>query len=174
MKRTLLLFMLCAMAYSSMAQSSLKFEDIPICGTLKECTANLIKKGFHLDAMDNNSQKASLSGVFSDYSNCVLFVKSSNKDVVNKLEVHTPICNSWNCLFATYTDIVNRFCSLYGKPSFRKEMFHGDLQPSSDFEKLNEVNSGQCEYSTTFSVGSWTINVMICSRKNVIVDYSEK
>lgn len=174
MKRTLLLFMLFTIASSMMAQSYLKFEGIPICGTLKECTSKLINMGFHLDAIDKSSKKASLTGDFSEYTNCLLFVRTTSKDVVNQIEVHTPTCNSWTCLFKTYTDMVNRFCALYGKPSIRKEIFHGDQQPNSDFEKLNEVNSGQCEYSTTFSVGNGTINVMICSQKNVVVDYLEK
>lgn len=49
----------------------------------------------------------------------------------------------------------------------------GDQEPGSDYEKLNEVVNGQCEYMTQYSVKDAVLKILITKNKSLMIQYAK-
>lgn len=85
------------------AQSSdhLKFKGVPIDGTLSEYVLKMKQAGFQLIETDDG--EAVLEGEFAGYSDCMIGVKTLQKqDLVHEIVVLFPSQDKWSGLSYDY------------------------------------------------------------------------
>jgi hypothetical protein len=149
-------------ASTILAQTSehLTFKGVPIDGTLKQFCTKLEQEGFTLVGTDNGV--ALLNGDFAGYKNCTVGVVTFGlKDVVCKVAVIFPECETWSTLSSNYFSLKEMLTEKYGKPSNCIEKFQTIFKPSDDNERMYEVKFDRCKYSADFETPYGTIQLSI-------------
>lgn len=137
----------------------LSFKGVPIDGTLAQYVAKMKNSGFtHKSTKDGT---AILEGDFAAYKNCTVGVSTlKQKDLVSKIAVIFPECNTWSSLSSNYFNLKDLLTQKYGKPSESVEEFQSHT-PDDDGSKMTEVQLDACKYYTIFETGKGTIKLAI-------------
>ena len=139
MKKALisLILVLTATLLFAQNQSSqhLSFKGVPIDGTLNEYVAKMKQNGFtHIGTEDG---VAMLKGDFAAYKGCIVGVVTlKRKDLVSKITVMFPKCDTWSSLSSNYFSLKEMLTEKYGEPSDYVEKFQSSSQPRDDNSKM--------------------------------------
>jgi hypothetical protein len=143
------------------AESSahLAFKGVPIDGTLHEYILIMEKNGFTQIRTEN--EIAILKGDFASYKNCIVVVGTlKQKDLVSKITVVFPDCDTWSSLSSDYFSLKEMLTEKYGKPSDYRKGFDG-YEPSDDNDRIHEVKFDRCKYYTTYETAKGSIELSI-------------
>jgi len=161
-----LTFAIIAMNLSAQNQSSahLTFKGVPIDGTLNEYLLKMKQSGFtHISTDDG---VAMLKGDFAAYKNCFVGVATlKQKDLVSKISVIFPECDTWSLLSSNYFSLKELLTEKYGKPSESVEKFHENSGIDDDNSKIYEVKMNRCKYYTTYETEKGSIQLSIETSK---------
>jgi hypothetical protein len=164
MKSFLLLYLTLTVA-ASFAQvkpdssKHLSFKGVPIDGPLAEYVSKMKKSGFTHKGTKNGI--VILEGDFAAYNNCTVGVSTlKQKDLVSKIVVIFPECETWSALSSNYFSLKELLTEKYGKPSESVEEFQS-YTPDDDGSKMTQVKLDACKYSTTFETEKGTIQLVI-------------
>jgi len=138
----------------------LAFKGVPIDGTLGEYIVKMKKNGFTLVGTENGT--AMLSGDFAGYKNCIVGVATlKQKDLVSKITVIFPKCDTWSSLSSNYFSLKELLTEKYGDPSDSVEKFQSSSQTEDDNSKMYEVRFDRCKYYTTYETEKGSIELSI-------------
>lgn len=147
----------------------LTFKGVPIDGTLKQFVSRMEQVGFTrcqvertmtsddiLKAMDDAKRSgisdgtASLCGDFAGYKDCRVSVSTfEGYDVVSKVIVAFPECQTWESLYENYNSLKGMLTEKYGQPTSVKEMFQ-DKYIDDDQDRIRAARFDKCKYETRF------------------------
>lgn len=145
---------------SAESSAHLTFKGVPIDGTLNAYVSKMEKNGFtHVGTEDGVSM---LKGDFAGYKNCIVGVATlKDKDLVSKITVIFPECDTWSSLSSDYFSLKEMLTEKYGKPSDCVENFEAFSKPQDDNDKMHEVIMNRCKYSTTYETEKGSIKLSI-------------
>lgn len=180
MKKILFLLLLNIAPFILFAQIDsvhMVFKGVPIDGTLKEYVQKMQKKGFSLVFTEDGI--AILEGDFAGYKKCQIGVATlKEKDLVNKITVIFPQCNTWSSLSSDYFSLKDMLSEKYGELTICVETFKTEIRPKDDDSKLHEVGMDRCVYYTIYETKNGTIRLAIShdgfSSYFVTLTYSDK
>ena len=138
----------------------LVFKGVPIDGKLSEYVSKMMKQnGFtHMGTEDG---VVMLNGDFAGYKNCIVGVTTlKQKDLVSKIAVIFPQCDTWSSLSSNYFSLKEMLTEKYGKPSESVEKFQ-PYEPSDDRGRMHGVEMDRCKYYTTYETAKGTIQLSI-------------
>lgn len=150
MKKILLVVITLLLSLSLNAQTTeehMKFKGIPIDGTLIDFTQKMKQKGFSYKGMEDGM--ALFEGEFAATKGCTIIAVAKSTNVVHKVAVVFPDCDTWSCLFNKYESLKDMLVQKYGKPASSVEKF--DIKyVDDDMSKFYCVKFDQCKYATTW------------------------
>ena len=165
MKKILSIILLC-LCFSLNAQDNseysehMTFKKVPIDGTLNDYVMKMKKSGFTLIGTENNI--AILEGDFAGYKSCVIGVSTlEQKDLVNKINVIFPECDTWSTLSYNYYNLQELLTEKYGEPFEVVEKFDTYSKPSDDGDRMHAVKVDNCKYFTTYKTEKGSIQLSI-------------
>ena len=155
----------------------LSFKGVPIDGTLNEYVQKMKQKGF--DYIGTEDGIAILSGDFAAYKGCTVGVATlKQKDLVSKITVIFPSCESWASLANNYYSLKEMLTEKYGEPAEVTENFQGYSDPRDDNDRMFQVKMDRCKYITTFETPKGSIQLYIghnnMLRCYVLLSYFDK
>ena len=163
MKKILFTLIVTLTALTSFAQTEsphLSFKGVPIDGTLNEYVQKMKQKGF--DYLGTEDGIAILSGDFAAYKGCSVGVATlKQKDLVSKITVIFPNCETWASLSNNYYSLKEMLTEKYGTPADVIEQFQGHSEPRDDNDRMYEVKFDRCKYITTFETPKGSIQLYI-------------
>ncbi len=143
MKKIITSLIIAFIAMNSFAQiqssAHLTFKGVPIDGTLNEYVSKMKQNGFtHTGTEDG---VAMLTGDFAAYKNCIVGVATlKQKDLVSKITVIFPECDTWSFLSSNYFSLKEMLTEKYGKPSDCVEKFQSDYSQKMITPKCMKLN----------------------------------
>jgi len=144
------------------ASEHLTFKAVPIDGTLDEFVSKMKSVGFEVVGINAKEQIAILKGDFAGYKSCVVTVHTlKQKDLVSKIAVTFPECETWSALASNYFNLKQLLTVKYGNPTRSIERWDSGYEPSSDNSKMHGVGFDRCKYATTFETDKGSIVVKI-------------
>lgn len=144
------------------ASEHLTFKSVPIDGTLKEFLVKMNSVGFDVLKIYPEEQIAILKGDFAGYKSCLVTVHTlKQKDIVSKIQVTFPKCETWSALSSNYFNLKQLLTEKYGNPTRSIERWDSFVEPSDDDDRMFEVGSDNCKYATTFETDKGRIVVKI-------------
>ena len=152
MKKHLTLFLACLVfAGSLFAQQHLSFKGVPINGTLKSYTDEMVKAGFHYEGTYDGVSL--LTGDFAGYNRCMVSVYTlKNLDVVSHIAVIFPEKDTWSVLLSDYNHLKEMLSEKYGSPTDSVEKFTGVAKDSEkNWEIMHDLEEGEYEWYCSFS-----------------------
>ena len=163
MKKIILSLTVMLMSVTVFAQAEsphLSFKGVPIDGTLNEYVEKMKQKGF--DYLGTEDGIAILTGDFAAYKGCTVGVATlKEKDLVSKITVIFPNCETWTRLSNNYFSLKDMLTEKYGKPTEVTEKFQGHSEPRDDNSKMHEVKMDRCKYVTIFETPKGDIQLYI-------------
>lgn len=163
MKELIISLLVSLMTLTSFAQTEsphLAFKGVPIDGTLNEYVQKMKQKGFNYLGMEDGI--AILTGDFAAYKGCTVGVTTlKQKDLVSKITVIFPNCETWDVLASNYFSLKDMLTEKYGRPADVTEKFQGYSEPIDDNSKMYEVKMDRCKYVTTFETPKGDIQLYI-------------
>lgn len=172
----ILAFVTSAIALAQNDSEHMTFKGIPIDGALNEFVAKMKQAGFTYIVTQDGI--AVFQGDFAGRKGCTIGVytfKPSNK--VNTIAVMFPSQKDWSSLESTYVSLKSMLTGKYGEPSECIEIFHGNLQPDTDFERFHKLKDKECTWDTTFRTPKGDIQLSIWSQQLdcfVLIKYFDK
>ena len=162
MKKIILSLTVMLMSLTTFAQTEsphLSFKGVPIDGTLNEYVQKMKQKGFtYLGTEDG---MALLKGDFASYRGCMVGVATlKQKDLVSRITVIFPQCETWTALSNNYFTLKDMLTEKYGKPANEVEEFQG-YEPRDDGSKIIYAKMGKCKYITVFDTPIGEIDLSI-------------
>jgi len=163
MKKILISLFLVLTAILSFAQNQssqhLSFKGVPIDGTLNEYVTKMKQNGFTL--LGTEDGVAMLTGDFAAYKGCIVGVATlKGKDLVSKITVLFPECDTWSHLANNYFSLKEMLTEKYGEPSENVEKFQNSYV-NDDNQRMYEVKLDRCTYYTTYKIGKGDIQLSI-------------
>lgn len=163
MKKITLLIVCVSIVLSCFAQNSsdhMTFKGIPIDGTITDFTTKMKQKGFaHLGTKDG---MALFTGEFAATKDCTVGVVSSKTtNVVSKVAVFFPECDTWSRLYGNYSQLKAMLTQKYGEPTENIERFDGYSEPRDDNSRMHEVRMDRCVYISTWETPNGDIELAI-------------
>ena len=163
MRKITLLIVCVSIVLSCFAQNStehMTFKGIPIDGTITDFTAKMKQKGFtHLGTQDG---VALFTGEFAATKDCTVGVVSSKTtNVVNKVAVFFPDCDTWSRLYGNYSQLKTMLTQKYGEPTENVERFDGYSEPHDDGDRMYRVQFDECKYVTIWETEKGDIELAI-------------
>ncbi len=141
-------------------QQHLSFKGVPIDGTLKEFVSKMTRLGFW--NIGKEKGMAIMKGDFASYKNCHVGVSTlKSKDLVEKIVVILPACDTWSSLSSNYFNLKAMLTEKYGHAAQFIEEFQSYIEPLSDDEKMYKVKYDECKYSSNFETELGTIYLSI-------------
>ena len=178
MKKLLSVFLL-FFCFSANAQNNnesndhMSFKGVPIDGTLNDYVFKMKQSGFSLARTENGV--ALLEGDFAGYKDCVIGVSTiEQKDLVSRITVLFPDCNSWSTLSSNYFNLKELLTEKYGGPSEVVEKFDTSYKPSDDNNRMHHVGMDRCKYYSTYETGKGSIQLTIEKDDFVRLTYFDK
>ena len=161
MKKLFLLLVFLSMVSMGIAQEQhLTFKGVPIDGTMKECTAALIKAGLNVDSRENGM--TFLTGEVAGYKGCIVGVVSAQDcDLVCSIGVLFPNRDQWTELENDYRQLKSMLTKKYGKPTRENEGFAVFVGNNINGMVMDAIREGQCEYYACYSTGLGDIELQI-------------
>ena len=155
------------------ASPHLAFKGVPIDGTLSEYVSKMKQNGF--TQVDTKDGVAMLKGDFAAYKDCIVGVATlKEKDLVSKITVIFPECDTWSSLSSNYFSLKEMLTEKYSKPSKCVEKFQSDLQSKDDNSKMYEVGFDRCKYYTIYETEKGSIVLSIDHNGFVRLSYYDK
>lgn len=144
---------------SSASSPHLVFKGVPIDGSLREYTLKMQQSGFtHVVTKDG---VAMLKGDFAAYKNCVVGVATlKDKDLVSKITVIFPECETWSTLSSNYYSLKEMLTEKYGEPAESEETFNG-YEPDDDMSRIHAVKFDRCKYFVRYRTEKGDIKLSI-------------
>lgn len=164
MKKIIISLIIVMTAISSWAQNQspehLTFKGVPLDGKLNEFVLKMKNNGFtHVNTKDG---VAMLKGDFAGYKDCIVGVSTQKQlDLVSKIVVIFPECDTWSSLSSNYFTIKELLSEKYGKPSESSEIFQTSSEPKDDGSKFYEVQFERCKYLTLYETDNGKIELSI-------------
>ena len=163
MKKIIISLFVTLIALTSFAQTEsphLSFKGVPIDGTLNEYVQKMKQKGFNY--LGTEDGVAILSGDFAAYKGCTVGVATlKQKDLVSKITVIFPSCETWASLANNYYSLKEMLTEKYGQPADVTEKFQGYSEPMDDNDRMHQVKMDRCKYVTTFETPKGSIQLYI-------------
>ncbi len=163
MKNYLLFFLCSLMAFNCFGQSDsphLLFKGVPIDGTRNSFVSKMKQKGF--EVWGEKDGISVLRGDFAGYTGCIVgVVASKHKDLVSKIVVIFPPCDTWECLSGNYFSLKVALNKKYGKPAGEEEFFEGSSVPRDDLSRFQYVFFDRCKYATFYETDHGYIKLRI-------------
>lgn len=164
MKKIAFTVMVAIMTLISFAQTQssdhLIFKGVPIDGTLNEYVSKMKQNGFSL--IETKDGVAILKGDFSAYKDCIVGVATlKQKDLVSKITVIFPECDTWSLLSGNYYNLKEMLTKKYSEPSDCVEKFDTHSEPRDDGDKMYAVQFDNCKYYTTYETDKGSIQLSI-------------
>ena len=163
MKKIILSLTVMLMSLTTLAQTEsphLSFKGVPIDGTLNEYVQKMKQKGFTYLGTEDGI--ALLKGDFAAYKGCTVGVATlKQKDLVSKITVIFPNCETWATLANNYFSLKEMLTEKYGEPVDVIEEFQGYSEPRDDNSRMHEVGMDRCKYITTFETTKGKIQLYI-------------
>ena len=163
MKKFIYTLLVSLMSLTSFAQTEsphLTFKGVPIDGTLNEYVQKMKQKGFTYLGTEDGI--ALLKGDFAAYKGCTVGVATlKQKDLVSKITVIFPDCETWAMLANNYYSLKEMLTEKYGMPADFTEKFQGYSEPRDDNSRMHEVKMDRCKYVTTFETPKGDIQLYI-------------
>jgi len=181
MKKIIITFIVALTTIISFGQTQssdhLVFKGVPIDGTLNEYVAKMKQNGFTL--IDTKDGVAMLTGDFAAYKNCIVGVATlKQKDLVSKITVIFPECETWSLLSGNYFNLKEMLTQKYSEPSNCVEKFDTYSEPRDDGDKMHAVRMDNCKYYTTYETDKGSIQLTIehdeVTRCFVMLSYYDK
>jgi len=150
MKKTLFFVIAILLSASLNAQNAaehMKFKGIPIDGTLTDFTQKMKQKGFIYKGIEDGM--ALFEGEFAATKGCTVIAVAKSTNVVHKVGVAFPDCDTWSCLSNKYESLKDMLTQKYGEPSFNVERFD-DRYVSDDNDRYYNVRTDRCKYATSW------------------------
>jgi hypothetical protein len=136
------------------------FKGVPIDGTLSEYVSKMKQNGFTLTGTEDGV--AMLTGDFAAYKSCIVGVATlKQKDLVSKITVIFPECDTWSLLSSNYSSLKEMLTEKYGKPSECVEKFQSNYGLDDDNSKMHRVIMNKCKYYTTYETEKGSIQLSI-------------
>lgn len=153
------------------------FKGVPIDGTLNEYVSKMKLNGFTL--IEIKDGVALLKGDFAGYKDCIVGVATlKQKDLVSKITVIFPECDTWSLLSGIYSNLKEMLTKKYSEPSNCVEKFDTYSEPSDDGDKMHAVRMDNCKYYTTYETDKGSIQLAIehdgVTRCFVMLSYYDK
>lgn len=163
MKKIALFFICVIIALFCSAQNlteHMTFKGIPIDGTITDFTAKMKQKGFnHLGTQEG---MALFKGEFAAIKDCTIGVVSSKTtNVVSKVGVLFPECDTWSRLYGNYSQLKSMLTQKYGEPTVNVERFNSYSEPRDDNSRMHEVRMDRCNFITTWETEKGDIELKI-------------
>ncbi|MDR2653420.1 MAG: hypothetical protein LBC68_14130 [Prevotellaceae bacterium] len=137
----------------------LSFKGVPIDGTLNEYVVKMKQSGFTMLGIKDGV--ATLKGDFAAYKGCIVGISTlKGKDLVNKIIVAFPECDTWSQLASNYFSLKEMLTQKYGKPSESVEKFQSSYI-DDDNDRMYAVKSNRCTYYTTYKTEKGDIQLSI-------------
>ena len=163
MKKIILSLTVMLMSLTTFAQTEsphLSFKGVPIDGTLNEYVQKMKQKGF--DYLGTKDGTAILTGDFAAYKGCTVGVATlRQKDLVSKITVIFPDCETWAGLSNNYFSLKDMLTEKYGEPAEVIEKFQSYSEPKDDNSRMHEVKMDRCKYITFFETPKGDIQLYI-------------
>jgi len=157
---SLMVSLLTLSSYSQMESPHLSFKGVPIDGTLNEYVQKMKQKGF--DYLGTEDGIAILTGDFAAYKGCTVGVSTlKQKDLVSKITVIFPNCETWAGLANNYYSLKDMLTEKYGMPADVTEKFQGYSEPRDDNSRMHELKMDRCKYITIFEISKGSIQLSI-------------
>ena len=103
-----------------------------------------------------------LSGDFAGYKNCMVGVATlKHKDLVSKITVMFPACDTWSSLYGNYFNLKEMLTQKYKEPSNCVEKFDTYPKPNDDNSRMYEVKFDRCKYYSTYETDKGIIQLSI-------------
>ncbi|HET7002179.1 MAG TPA: hypothetical protein VFI33_12745, partial [Puia sp.] len=142
---------------TSESSKHLSFKGVPIDGTLNDYVSKMKDSGF--DPVKTEDRAALLKGDFASYKNCIVGVTTlKQKDLVNKITVKFPDCDTWSSLTTNYFNLKEMLTEKYGKFSDCVEKFQSHVA-DDDLSKMLQVKLNNCKYYTVYETDKGTIQL---------------
>lgn len=159
-----IVFIIIASNAQTQSSTHLLFKGIPIDGTLNDYVSKMKQNGFTLLQMEDGM--AMLKGDFAAYKNCMIGVVTlKQKDLVSKISVIFPECETWSDLSSNYFSLKKMLSEKYGNPTDNYEKFENN--PSDDNSKMFEVKMNSCKYYTIYETDKGSIQLSIESSEMI-------
>ncbi|HSC53043.1 MAG TPA: hypothetical protein VLC98_05470 [Phnomibacter sp.] len=169
MKKLIVPMVAVCLAISSFAQTQLdagasphlSFKGVPMTGTINEFASQMKKNG--LSYVNTTNGIAVFKGEMAGYKNCYVGVSNTKqKDIVYKVAVKFPDCDTWAALASNYFTVKEILTKKYGAATACVEAFK-TYTPENDGFKLTQVAIGECTYYTTYHTEKGTIQLSIAN-----------
>lgn len=161
MKNVLLVVIALLLSVSLNAQTiveHMKFKGIPIDGTLNEFSKQMKQKGFSYKGTEDGM--ALFEGEFAATKGCTVFAVTKSTNVVHKVAVAFPDCDTWSCLSNKYESLKDMLTQKYGDPTLCIERFE-DCSANNDNDKFFWLRNDHCKYSTSWVIEEGEIDLDI-------------
>lgn len=161
MKKILLVAVALLLSVSLNAQNTeehLKFKGIPIDGTLSEFTQKMKQNGFSYKGMEDGM--ALFEGEFAATKGCTIIAVAKSNNVVHKVAVAFPDCDTWSCLFNKYESLKDMLTQKYGEPALSVERFD-NRYIRDDGDRFYNVRMDRCKYATSWITEEGVIDLDI-------------
>jgi hypothetical protein len=137
----------------------LAFKGVPIDGTLNDYVSKMKESGF--EPVKTEDRSALLKGDFASYKNCIVAVTTlKQKDLVSKITVRFPDCDTWSSLTSNYFNLKDLLTQKYGNFSECVEKFQSHVK-DDDLSKMLQVKLNNCKYYTVYETDKGTIRLSI-------------
>ena len=150
MRKVLLVAITFLLSVSLNAQTTeehMKFKGIPIDGTLTDFTQKMKQKGFSYKGMEDGM--ALFEGEFAATKGCTIIAVAKSVNVVHKVAVAFPDCDTWSCLSNKYESLKDMLIQKYGEPFMNVEKFD-DNYIKDDGDRFYDVSMDRCRYATSW------------------------
>ena len=155
-----LLMLTATLSFAQETQNHLKFQGVPIDGSLRAFVEEMKQMGF--ESKSYKDDICVMEGDFAGYKKCILSVNTQKqKDVVNIVMVIFPSCETWQALSNNYFSLKKKLTKKYGKPTEVDEKWDSDTKPKDDNSKMQNAKSGRCNYSSWFDTNEGCIHLFI-------------
>lgn len=161
MKKLLIVAIAFLFSLSLNAQTTeehMKFKGVPIDGTLADFTQKMKQKGFSYKGMEDGM--ALFEGEFAATKGCTIIAVAKSTNVVHKVAVAFPDCDTWSCLSNKYESLKDMLTQKYGEPALNVEKFDYKYI-DDDGDRYYNVKADRCKYSTSWVIEEGEIDLDI-------------
>lgn len=160
MKKILVIMMAIMMYVTSFAQTTehMKFNGVPMEGTLQTFTNKLKAKGFTPFGVQDGVSL--LKGEFAGYKDCTVVAVADKSGMICKVTVVFPTMDKWGDLERCYSRYKSMLSEKYGDPKDCVEKFQNDYI-NDDNSKKHELGMDRCKYYSIFNDDNGEIQLEI-------------
>ena len=169
--KKILSFLFClTLALGVRGQSHMKFMDIPIDGTIKDFTTEMVKRGFTIE--DSQPAYTRFSGKFTGRPADILLVGTPITFVPWKVVITFDKATSWFVIKNDYIKYVGLFKKKYGEPNYHYEFFK-DLYYEGDGYELQALSNYDCYFYSYWERDNGVMSVKMNDNIKIEIVYED-